>query len=292
MTNCPIGLRGDLTKWLLEISPGVFVGQVSARVRDHLWERIRDTITDGRVTMVFNTNNEQRMDFRVHNSTWEPIDFDGIKLVLRPSPSRIKQLGELRLGFSKASKKQMAKRVSKKRRSRYPDTYVVIDVETSGLNPEEHEIIELGAVLVKHHEISEWFSVLVAPNHTITLAIEEITGISNAMLQEHGVELSAAVQQFIDFVKDLPVVSHNVDFDYGFLRKACCQCNIPMISNRHIDTLTLSRRLVRRVNNYKLKTLAEHFGVEVNHKHRSLTDCETTFHLFEKLIELSDSDLS
>ena len=134
MTDCPIGLRGDLAKWLLEISHGVFVGQVSARLRDQLWERIKETTKDGRVSMVFNTNNEQRLDFRVHNSTWEPIDFDGIKLMLRPSPSRIKQLGELRLGFSKASKRQMAKRAAKKRDSTYPDTYVVIDLETSGLH--------------------------------------------------------------------------------------------------------------------------------------------------------------
>lgn len=291
MADCPIGLRGDLTKWLLEISPGVFVGQVSARVRDHLWERIRDTIKDGRVTMVFNTNNEQRLDFRVHNSTWEPIDFDGIKLMMRPSPSRIKQLGELRLGFSKASKKQMAKRVSKNRHSKYPDTYVVIDVETSGLNPEEHEIIELGAILIHEHCIKDQFAVLVRPQNTVPTTIEEITGISNAMLQEQGVQLSKALQQFIDFTKELPLVSHNIDFDYGFLRKACSECNMLMINNRRIDTLTLSRRLVKRVNDYKLKTLAEHFAVEVKSEHRSLADCETTFHLFEKLNELSNSDL-
>ena len=113
MTDCPVGLRGDLTKWLLEVNTGVFVGQVSARVRDNLWERIKETAKDGRVTMVFSTNNEQKLDFRIHNSTWEPIDFDGIKLILRPSPSRIKQLGELRLGFSKASKRQIAKRAKK-----------------------------------------------------------------------------------------------------------------------------------------------------------------------------------
>jgi len=291
MADCPIGLRGDLTKWLLEISPGVFVGQVSARVRDHLWERIRETIRDGRVTMVFNTNNEQRLDFRVHNSTWEPIDFDGIKLMLRPSPSRIKHLGELRLGFSKASKKQMAKRTANRRHSAYPDTYVVIDVETSGLNPEEHEIIELGAALVKDHEIMERFSVLVKPQCAISSTIEQITGITNAILQEQGEEPSAAMQQFIRFVKDLPLVSHNIDFDYGFLRMACGKCDMQMISNRRIDTLTLSRRLVKRVNDYKLKTLAEHFAVEVNYKHRSLADCETTFQLFEKLIELSASDV-
>lgn len=286
MTDCPIGLRGDLTKWLLEINTGVFVGQVSARVRDHLWERIKDTTKDGRVTMVFNTNNEQRLDFRVHNSAWEPIDFDGIKLMLRPSPSRIKHLGDLRLGFSKASKKQMAKRTVKKRDATYPDTYVVIDIETSGLNPEVHEIIEFGAILVKEHNIKERFSALVRPETTITPMVEDITGISNAMLQKEGMHISVAMQQFIAFLQDYPVVAHNVDFDFSFLRKACANCNLPLLSNRSIDTVVLSRRKVKQVNNYKLSTLATHFAIETIQTHRSLADCEITYQLFEKLIKL------
>ncbi len=286
MTDCPIGLRGDLTKWLLEISPGVFVGQTSARVRDKLWERIKDTTKNGRVTMVYNTNNEQRLDFRVHNSTWEPIDFDGIKLILRPSPSRIKQLGELRLGFSKASKRQMVKRAGKKRDNTYPNTYVVMDIETSGLNPEEHEIIEIGAILVKEQVIKERFSVLVRPETAITSTIVEMTGISNAMLQEEGIRISDAIQQFISFIEGFPLVSHNVDFDHSFLRKSCIKCNFPLLSNRTIDTLALSRRKVKQVTNYKLSTLATHFTIETMQKHRSLADCETTYQLFEKLIKL------
>lgn len=290
MTDCPVGLRGDLTKWLLEVSTGVFVGRVSARVRDKLWERIEATTKDGRVTMVFNANNEQRLDFRVHNSTWEPIDFDGIKLMLRPSPSRIKQLGELRMGFSKASKRQIAKRAAKKRGDTFPGTYVVIDVETSGLHPNEHEIIELGAILVETHSIKERFSLLVRPQTAITSQIEDITGITNAMLQKEGVEISMAMQKFIAFLRDLPVVSHNVDFDYSFLHKACANLNMLLISNRSIDTLTLSRRKVKQVDNYKLSTLAKHFEIATPQAHRSLADCETTYQLYEKLINLATTD--
>lgn len=290
MTDCPVGLRGDLTKWLLEVSTGVFVGRVSARVRDKLWERIEATTKDGRVTMVFNANNEQRLDFRVHNSTWEPIDFDGIKLMLRPSPSRIKQLGELRMGFSKASKRQIAKRAAKKRGDTFPGTYVVIDVETSGLHPNEHEIIELGAILVETHSIKERFSLLVRPQTAITAQIEDITGITNAMLQKEGAEISMAMQRFIAFLRDLPVVSHNVDFDYSFLHKACANLNMLLISNRSIDTLTLSRRKVKQVDNYKLSTLAKHFEIATPQAHRSLADCETTYQLYEKLINLATTD--
>ena len=85
LEKCPISLRGDLTKWLQEISLGVYVGQVSARVRDRLWERICEESKSGRATMVFSTRNEQRFDFRVHNTIWRPVDFDGLKLMMRPS---------------------------------------------------------------------------------------------------------------------------------------------------------------------------------------------------------------
>ena len=88
LTDCPPALRGDLTKWLQEVNTGVYVGQVSARVRGEIWERVRENAKSGRATMVFSANNEQRMDFRVHNTNWEPIDFDGVKLMLRPSPAR------------------------------------------------------------------------------------------------------------------------------------------------------------------------------------------------------------
>jgi CRISPR-associated protein Cas2 len=115
LTDCPVSLRGDLTKWLLEINTGVFVGRVSARVRGLLWERITKSIRSGKATMVYTAKNEQHLDFKVHNAEWEPIDFDGIKLVLRPSPSRVKNLGGLRLGYSNASKRRLAKRMAHKR---------------------------------------------------------------------------------------------------------------------------------------------------------------------------------
>ncbi|QPK78810.1 type I-E CRISPR-associated endoribonuclease Cas2 [Corynebacterium lizhenjunii] len=99
VTACPAGLRGDLTKWLLEISPGVFVGRPSARVRELLWDRCVELSKDGRAILVFQTDNEQGLDFRVHRHDWEPVDFDGITLMRRPvSRAPTKR----RTGWSKA----------------------------------------------------------------------------------------------------------------------------------------------------------------------------------------------
>lgn len=89
LTAVPPALRGVLTRWLIEIAPGVFVGHVSARVREHLWQRITDDVGRGRAIMVHAARNEQRLAFRVHGHDWEPVDLDGVSLMLRPTePSR------------------------------------------------------------------------------------------------------------------------------------------------------------------------------------------------------------
>lgn len=82
---CPIGLRGHLTRWLLEISPGVFVGKVSTRVRNLMWVRVVEMVKSGRAIMVFHAANEQGLDFKVHHHNWHPVDYDGIQLMLRPT---------------------------------------------------------------------------------------------------------------------------------------------------------------------------------------------------------------
>ena len=84
ISKCPPSLRGDLTKWLLEISTGVFVGRLSARVRDELWERTVNSADTGKALMVFERVNEQHLDFRLHNCDWSVEDFDGLKLTLKP----------------------------------------------------------------------------------------------------------------------------------------------------------------------------------------------------------------
>lgn len=86
LSSCSPSLRGDLTKWMIEISTNVYVGRMSARVRDHLWDRIVKSSKTGKAVMVFGKDNEQHFDFRVHNSDWKPIDLDGLVLMLRPLP--------------------------------------------------------------------------------------------------------------------------------------------------------------------------------------------------------------
>ena len=85
----PAGLRGHLTRWLLEIAVGVFVGNITARVRDHLWERVCRHIDEGgRAVMVYRAANEQGLAFKTVGETWEPIDYDGLTLIRRSLTKR------------------------------------------------------------------------------------------------------------------------------------------------------------------------------------------------------------
>lgn len=79
----PPGLRGELTRWLLEIAPGVYVGHLSARVREKVWELTQANIRNGRAIMVIPARNEQRLEFLTCGDAWEPVTFDGLKLVRR-----------------------------------------------------------------------------------------------------------------------------------------------------------------------------------------------------------------
>jgi len=84
LVAAPPGLRGHLTRWMVEVQPGVFVGNPSVRVRDRFWTTIAKRIGDGQAVMVEPSNNEQGWSFRTAGrDRWLPVDFDGLMLVAR-----------------------------------------------------------------------------------------------------------------------------------------------------------------------------------------------------------------
>lgn len=91
LTAVPAGMRGDLSRWLLEVAPGVFVGRVSRRVREMLWLRVRyGLIRDGCAIMVVAApGREQGFEIlTTGRDRWLPVDFEGLTLVRRPGERR------------------------------------------------------------------------------------------------------------------------------------------------------------------------------------------------------------
>ncbi|MER7758213.1 type I-E CRISPR-associated endoribonuclease Cas2e [Streptomyces sp. NPDC097619] len=90
LANCPPGLRGFLTRWLLEISPGVFLGAPSARIREQLWNEVRQYADRGRALLAYQSDTEQGFAFETYDHAWHPTDHEGLTLLRRPgttSPS-------------------------------------------------------------------------------------------------------------------------------------------------------------------------------------------------------------
>lgn len=106
LTNCPAGLRGFLTRWLLEISPGVFIGGPSARIRQALWEEVKQYAGNGRALLAYSTNTEQGFAFETHDHKWHPVDHEGLTLIRRPNEQTTSPPSAPKPGWSKASKRR------------------------------------------------------------------------------------------------------------------------------------------------------------------------------------------
>lgn len=116
LTAAPAGLRGELTRWLMEIDAGVFVGNPSARVREELWKKTKESVRDGRALLVYSAKNEQRMRVETHRHHWRPVDLDGLTLMRRPLPEAQRAREEQRrTGWSAARNRQRALRPSWRR---------------------------------------------------------------------------------------------------------------------------------------------------------------------------------
>ena len=303
LENCPPSLRGDMTKWFTEINTGVYVGNFSARVRDELWERICEHLKSGRATMVFPAQNEQRMDFRVHNTAWTPVDFDGLRLMRRPAPPPADPDAPLSgstegasgsggsvgsretAGFSKAAVFRKQQRISAAKRKALPDTFCVLDLETTGLDATSDAILELAALRIKDGAVSEQFETFVRTEHPIPEEIRRLTGICPEMLRS-GLSLPDALRRLTEFLGTSQIVCHNASFDQSFLFEAFRTSSIPYPENTFSDTLILAKKKLKHLPDYKLTTIAEHFSLPVTDSHRALADCLLTFGILMKLKEL------
>ena len=294
LSDCPPRLRGDMTKWFVEINTGVYVGNVSARVRDEIWDRVTENLGRGHATMVFSAAGEQHMDFRVHNACWRPIDFDGIKLMRRPDTlNRPAASDGVKACFSKASKRIFAsgnKKVINGINNFRAANYAVLDFETTGLDAKSDEIIEIGAIYVEDGIAAEKLQMLVRCDVPVPTDVTQLNGITDAELKEKGVDLAEAIHVLLEFVEDLPLVSHNAAFEQGFLYSACKKTGEEPPENRFIDTLKMSQIILPDLENHKLSTLAARLGISDTVTHRAMADCEITYGIYCKLNELAASE--
>jgi len=164
-----------------------------------------------------------------------------------------------------------------------PEHHIIFDLETTGLNPDKNEIIEIGAIRIhrdsNHHDT---FQVLVHPRKKIPAKITQLTGITQTMVDEEGVALNEAISEFLEFIGDLRLVSYNADFDMAFLKNAIriTKGEEFELINKVSCALRMARRAWPGLRSYKLSDLATMGNLSAEGTHRALGDCNRTAYIY------------
>jgi DNA polymerase-3 subunit epsilon/ATP-dependent DNA helicase DinG len=165
----------------------------------------------------------------------------------------------------------------------FEEEWVAIDVETTGLSPESDTIIEIGAVKFKGRAISDTFQSLINPQRKLGSFTRRFTGITQKEVETAPL-FSSIAGSLEDFIGDLPIVGHNINFDLGFLSAQGFE-----ISNPKTDTWDLAYVLSPLSTEYSLQKLASSFNIPQQRAHRALEDATVTSRLFCELVDHMES---
>jgi len=156
--------------------------------------------------------------------------------------------------------------------------YVVIDLEMTGLKMKTDRILEIGAVKINGSSLGDTFQAFANPHCKIDREITELTGITDEMVAG-APDVKAVFDDFLEFAGDLPLIGHNVKYDYGFLKQ--CAVNHGMkFERKTIDTLKIARKLLKEPEKKTLESLCAYFGIAQNDAHRAQDDAVAAAKLF------------
>ena len=168
----------------------------------------------------------------------------------------------------------------------FEDNFVIVDLETTGLSPQNSEIIEIGAIKVVNNEVVDTMDVFVRPSRPLSWFTTNLTGITNEMVEE-GLNCEEALRVFDEFSGDLRLLAHNAKFDMSFINMAYLKYDLGRFKNTVIDTLGLSRYLESNQRYHNLAALVIRYNIpwdEEKH-HRANYDAEGTALIFYKMLE-------
>ena len=170
-------------------------------------------------------------------------------------------------------------------RSNINGTLVVVDLETTGLNPNKNSILEVAAQRV-HFEngvmtFGDSFStiVLLDEGKRVSSKIQQITGIDTKMMREQGIPRAEAIAKLVQFVGDDDIVGYNVKFDMGFLK---AQTNA-FDKKETLCMLAAARKNLKGLPSYKLVNVAQHLRIDNSGAHRAMADVMMTAKVLDKL---------
>ena len=158
-------------------------------------------------------------------------------------------------------------------------SYVVFDLETTGLSAGINAIVEIGAVKVIDNIIQSKFTTLVNPQQYIPAYLSIKIHITNSMVADKP-KINTVLPLFINYIEDLPLIAHNAPFDMSFLLKICSNAGIKL-DNPVIDTLYLSRQYLKECKKHNLAYLTDYFNISLTNAHRAYYDAKATQQIYE-----------
>lgn len=161
---------------------------------------------------------------------------------------------------------------------------VIFDTETTGLKFDEDEIIQIGAIkLNSKFEIINKLNVLVKANKSVGDSYH-IHKISDNDLKAKGIDKKVALEKLMKFIGNSVIVGHNVSFDIKMLNSELSKANMSLCTSSFYDTLTISKRYIKKTVNFKLETLCNYLNLEHISSHDALDDVIATCYLLKYLI--------
>ncbi len=157
----------------------------------------------------------------------------------------------------------------------HESTYVVFDVETTGLSAMNNDLIQIAASKMYKGNILEQFDEFIDPGHPLSAFTTELTGITDNHLVG-AKPLHQVLEEFQAFCKDTVLVAHNASFDVGFMNANYARENLPKITQPVIDTLEFARNLYPEYKRHGLGPLTKRFQVALDHHHMANYDAEAT----------------
>ena len=165
------------------------------------------------------------------------------------------------------------------------ETYIVFDLETTGLSPRFDEIIEFGGVKIEKGIITDKLQFFIKGEKPISRFTTELTGITQEMVNG-GISEKEGTQKIIDFIQDFTLVAHNASFDLGFLKEKIFKYKLQELKNQWIDTLAIAKLLIPTSKSYRLEIVCKKYAVNYNTEiaHRADYDAEVLSLLWLKFI--------
>lgn len=160
-------------------------------------------------------------------------------------------------------------------------SYIAFDLETTGLNPQENEIIEIGALKVRNGKVTERFMEFIRPSAPLSSAITSLTGITDEMVADARPRCSV-IADFLDFCEEDILIGHNVIFDYSFMKCSAAAENLPF-EKSGIDTLKIAQKVHKDLPSKSLGSLCDYYQIENRAAHRAYHDALATAKLYQTL---------